>query len=352
MNNKSSYRYFLIRALSVFLIVYLVIMSVYTCVVAQYYNVQIEKTLALFTDKIKSYIVYNGEIKNSDIGNLSKDKIEMWQEGSINRIATFYWIFTNPGQHPDNDTQLAVYDENNKKWIAKTGNCLIFKENNPLEVDQDLLNKFRREDFEIYGTLYMEHYLTREQINSILEDKRYGKGTFSVEGYYSEGEIIPQKLQQYELTYEKGDSSKLISKKLINTYLFDNSIDTTKMIPFAGESDHFFSRQERTSFYYNNHEGDWNWEDYNKALIPNIEDIVQGGESRLDNKKNLFKVSQRQLDKVNVEGNTYWISKYYVCFPLYEVVIVSGKVYLFGIIAAIIFTGICSVVLWKRYRLS
>lgn len=350
IKNQSSYRYFLFRTLSVFLIVYLLVMGIYTCVLAQYYQVEIEKILAQTTNRVKDCIVYNGEIKIPDGGNLSKEKTEMWREGRINRIAAYYYLFINQGEHPDDDAQLAVYNENDKKWIAKTGDSLIFKEDSSLEVDQDLLNKFEKEDFEIYGILYMERYLTQEQIHSILKDMRYGNGTFRVEGYYSEGEIIPQKLQQYELTTEKSDSSKLISKELINTYIFDNPIDTTKMIPFTGESDHYFSRNKNTSFYYNNQEGDWNWEAYNKALIPNMEDIIQEEEPKLDNKKNLFKVSVRQLERVDVGESTYWISSYLVCFPLYETIIISGKVYLIGIIIAIIFTGICSVVLWKRYR--
>lgn len=352
IKNQSSYRYFLTRSLSIFLTVYLVVMSIYTCILARYYQGEVEKILAQAVNIMKSCIVYNEEIKIPDGGNLSKRKIEMWRDGRINRMAAYYYLFINQGEHLNDDAQLAVYDENTKKWIAKTGNCLIFKENNSLEVNQDLLNQYKKEDFEIYGTLYMERYLTQGQIKSILKDERYGKGTFRVEGYYSDGEIIPQKLQQYELTFEKDDSRKLKSKKLVNTHTFDNPIDTTKMIPFTGESDHFFSRQEATSYYYNNHEGDWNWESYNKALIPNIEDVIQEGESKLDNKNSLFEVRQRQFEKVDVKENTYWISSYLVCFPIYETIIISGEVYLFSIIAAIIFTGICSVVLWKRHRLS
>lgn len=351
MKKQSNYKHILIKGLGSFLAVYLLSMIILTGYVANYYVADIDKNIERNADKIADCIAHDEEIKAQSGEDLSTGESAMWREGNINRITEGYWLFMNNGKQFKNEAQMAVYDEDNKEWIAKTGNCLIFESDNSLEVNADLLNQFKEEDFIIYAPLYIEHYLTQEQMDLVLKDEHYGRGTFRVEGYYSEGEIIPQKLEQYEVILDESDTSKILSKQLMHTYSFDYPVDKTKMIPFIGESSHFFSRQMQTSSYYNDHEGEWDWSEYNKALVPNIEELLQEGKTQIEQKKSLFKVMLRKLTKLNVEGNNYWLSSYIVRYPLYEAVYALAEIYLKGIAVVISVTVIYFIIIWTLKRL-
>ncbi len=346
----SSYKQVFTRNFGIILVIYLVIAIAVTFWNAKTFRDETEQFIQECLGNVETIIgdkkgsaqeqLYTNQLSSKV---LNEQELEMWYSGRMNRVINAYSAILDDSNSPKAKIDIAVYNEDARKWIAKSGTCLTFTRDEPLktdssiEADENLTEQFKEEIVNVYSTLYLERYLSQEQVEKIIgafEDQNYYKGTFSVEGYYQDGEIIPTKLEQYAVTYDENDTRNILDRQLVDTFTFTPSVDTSKMVPFRGESDHLFIGRQSTS---SDSQGEWHWSEHNKAMFSNIEKLIAEGFSETPNRLlGIFKTEINQLQKVDKGEETYWLSSHFVIYPLCEGVYYTFSVYMGGLIAVII----------------
>lgn len=306
-------------------------------------RMDIEKNLMSIQIHYEQLIEEMGESKRLEL-------IEYWKQGEMNHALIGQIGAANTGDS-NGYIQGAIYDANQHKWIAHSGECIFFGQS-------VLVNDDKQNEKELYiqAPLYLRNYLTDQQIQ-YLEVLEQSKGNipyiYEVTGYYMDGEIIPSELLIYQVTdlneYQIKTLEEIEAKTLIQSYEF--KIEPTEdMMPFWGVSRYYESNDGKDRKYIETQKVEKDQAD-RQAIVEDIEkkmgDDHTAGLS--ESSSHSFELIELQIDRVKINDKIYFLTLYTVHTPLKDAILKMLPVYLFSFLMVIILSVILSVRLWKIY---
>lgn len=333
-----------LKTLSSFLIFYIASMGVFTYLQNETFRerfddevaqarMDIEKNLMNIELQYEQLIEEMGESKELEL-------IEYWKQGEMNHALIGQIGATNTGDS-NGYIQGAIYDANQHKWIAHSGECIFFGQS-------VVVNDGKQNEKALYlqAPLYLRNHLTDEQIQyleGLEQSNSYSIYIYEVSGYYMEGEIIPSELLIYEVTdlreYQTKGLEGIEAKTLIQSYEFE--IEPTKdMMPFWGGSRYYESNARKDRKYIEN-----------QAIMEEIEqqvameDIVSFWQMNGSG----FEKSKLEGSRIEINDQIYYLTLYTIHTPLKDVILEMLPVYLFNLLMVIILSGVLSISLWKIY---
>lgn len=350
-----------LKTLSVFLIFYLVMMSIFTILQQQNYRREYAVRFNALVIKLQKCL---------------SDNVQQYNYARANDVAKdrpHYSSYENLITSLNVDVNSIIADFNVKESYAKaalfTQNGLrIAKSGNLLRCQEGIAMPLQKGNSRSYWILYrfvdLDKYLSHQEIAYLLKLKKTESRTkiynIHVSGYTKGAEVIPQDIQVFEekLKVENETTSTKLREKLIKKYTFqvedkdktqDYEADSCEIFFEALSEEEGEKRYDKRNWIINDHT-EKRFEACSKAIDKSILKTVDKYGFNIEQKNGLYEVKNDFVFPVEVNGEVYTISLSTLYYP-WEIARDSlVSIYLFALAVVLLMAGILSWALWKTYK--
>lgn len=369
MKADKTFKSIFIRTGCMFLLFYVVMMSIVT---VAYYKIKLNKNnsqISLMVNNLNSSIIenindyeYSNAIENAE--EYDKDKINLMTELRRSMTYSLFWASQK------NYSKAYLYD-NKGNLLAKSGEYLFISEDMPTNSSR-VWNRYRYIDLEknfskneLIELYKMQEEESQDQTQTMKKTESdefidYWLGAKTGNMYVNESELIPKNIYIYAMKWkeESKDMYGPISRWGVKNYsfdienaeklkIYDKEVDyplniSSNMASKFRNSDEKFVKVESNAFY------DKLFKRYSQVKEPSGHELVKqadkNGNLFLYNKnKKFFKIKDETVNTLRLNGKTYYTAVESLYYPLEDIF----PQLLFLYISVFIIIGILTIILSK-----
>ena len=369
MKADKTFKSIFIRTGCMFLLFYVVMMSIVT---VAYYKIKVNKNnsqISLMVNNLNSSIIenindyeYSNAIENAE--EYDKDKINLMTELRRSMTYSLFWASQK------NYSKAYLYD-NKGNLLAKSGEYLFISEDVPTNSSR-VWNRYRYIDLEknfskneLIELYKMQEEESQDQTQTMKKTESdefidYWLGAKTGNMYVNESELIPKNIYIYAMKWkeESKDMYGPISRWGVKNYsfdidnaeklkIYDKEVDyplniSSNMASKFRNSDEKFVKVESNALY------DKLFKRYSQVKEPSGHELVKqadkNGNLFLYNKnKKFFKIKDETVNTLRLNGKTYYTAVESLYYPLEDIF----PQLLFLYISIFIIIGILTIILSK-----